>query len=166
MRIVAKGGVRLLRRVLHRSFDEACVGIRTAPFAPSREAADLSSAGLLQVFLGHHAVVFHGDLRRVAQPRRHHVDRVLVHQFGLPTRPQVVERSGPRLQASPLDESHDLGAKAACSPAPRLQGLIPEASTDHVDRTFRCRLKGFPQDRLQLGEERPGSREKPRGVTA
>jgi hypothetical protein len=77
-------------------------------------------------------IVLVGDRRAVADPLANHVQRKPGGQFGLPTRPHVVEQAGPRLQTGSFDDPQELRSQiGALIPISRdyegspRRGLIP-----------------------------------------
>lgn len=99
--------------------------------------------------VGHLQIMLVGDGCAIADPFADNVQRKPGREFGLPTRPHVVEQPGPRFQPRPFDDPQELRPKVGASVAiardnerSSRRGLIP------------CRF----QIRPQLGEQRNHAR--------
>ena len=130
---------------------------RLVPSARDRAGFCAASNRLLEVGVEGLQVVAEGDLRRVADPRRDNVDRVVLHQVRLATGTKRLEQPRPRRQPGPPDELFERRAEIGVDPPARLLGgdtvVVPLLTTDDVHLPRRGQLPGVCEVRTQASEE-------------
>ena len=122
--------MRLLRRFLRHK----CAGFCAALGCP------------VKVGVGHLQIMLQGDAGRVAQPRRHDVDRVVFCQFGFATGPHGMEQSGPGYQTGALNDAVKLRSQVAVPPAVRRHRRLAIIARDNKLSAIGGQFKGFCQD--------------------
>lgn len=102
-----------------------------------------------EVFFTHRKIMLHRNSRRIAQPRRHGLNREFVHEFGFKTRPAILKNLFPRFQPCSLNYP-----ACVCS---KIRSTAAVASDDKF-RPFFCKLESLKQKLTKPWKQRHSPR--------